>query len=124
MGGGRFVYRSEKKNLGGLVVRQDGNAGTSPATFIVGRYSQNIGRQNRIGALVSLRSNDADSLGNNLTYTVDGFMRYTQSLSLSYMISGTSTAGRNNGVAGALQLLYNSNVMVVVVERIGCRPAL
>ena len=107
--GGRFVYRSEKRNLGGLVVRQDGNAGTSPATFVVGRYSQNIGKQNRIGALVSLRSNDADSLGNNLTYTIDGFMRYTQSLSLSYMVSGTSAAGRSNGMAGALQLSYNSN---------------
>jgi hypothetical protein len=107
--GGRFVYRSEKKNLGGLVVRQEGNAATSPATFFVGRYSRNIGKQNRIGALVSLRSTDAGSPGNDLTYTLDGFMRYTQSLSLSYMLSGTSAAATANGLAGAFQLLYNSN---------------
>lgn len=107
--GGRFVNRSEKRNIGGLVVRQNGNNTSSPATFFLGRYSQNWGKQNRIGSLVSLRSNDIDSLGNNFTYTLDGFMRFTQGLSLGYLFSGTTANNQKNGSAGALQLVYNSN---------------
>ena len=47
--------------------------------------------------------------GINLTYTVDGFTRFTQRLSLSYLASGTSTRNLQNGFASALQLSYNTN---------------
>jgi hypothetical protein len=107
--GGRFVYRSEKRNIGGLIVRQNGDTDASQATFLVGRYFQNFGKQNRIGSLVSFRKNDRDSLGSNLTYTMDGFTRFTQSLAMNYMFSGTSGSDQKNGFAGAMQLSYNSN---------------
>jgi hypothetical protein len=107
--GGRLVYRSENRNYGGLFVRQEGNAQTSAANFFVGRYSQNIGKHNRIGVLLSYKTLDRESNANNLTYTIDGFMRFKQSLSMSYMLSGTSTGGSKNGIAGAMQMSYNTN---------------
>lgn len=107
--GGRLVYRSENRNYGGLFIRQEGNTQTSAANFFVGRYSQNIGKHNRVGVLLSYKSSDSNADANNLTYTVDGFMRFKQSLSLSYMLSGTNTGGSKNGIAGAIQMGYNTN---------------
>lgn len=108
--GGRFVYRSGKQNVGAMVVRQQGNATTSPATVGVARYSQNIGKQNRLGVLMSWWRDDVDTIRTQQTYTIDGFMRITQSLSLRYMMSTTTAAARRAaGVAGAWQLSYTTN---------------
>jgi len=47
--GARIVNRSTKSNTGFMYVRQKGNDINSATDFLVGRYSQNIGKQNRIG---------------------------------------------------------------------------
>lgn len=107
--GGRLVYRSENRNYGGLFIRQEGNSQTRAANFFVGRYSQNIGKHNRMGVLLSYKSLDNNADANNLTYTLDGFMRFKQRLSLSYMLSGTNTGGSKNGIAGAMQMSYTTN---------------
>jgi hypothetical protein len=113
--GARLVYRSAKVNAGGLFIRQEGDAITSPANFFVGRYSQNIGSQNRIGALVSFKSAD-DSAGvagaKNFTGTIDGFLRLNQALSESFMSSLTADFKGKTGFAGSSQLYYNSNNVV------------
>jgi len=110
--GARLVYRSDKSNAGALFIRQEGNGNTAPANFFAGRYSRNFGKQHRIGTLLSYKA--ADGRGSmpgarNFTGTIDGFFRFSQSLSLSLMGSSTSDLKDHNGYAAASQLLYNSN---------------
>lgn len=105
--GGRFVYRSSKKNFGAMIMRQQG-ADNIPATnFFIGRYSQNIGSQNRIGALVTVKDNKD---GNNIVSAVDGFFRLGESHQLNTMLihSTTSSSGKQ-GFSGFVQYYYTSN---------------
>jgi len=107
--GARLVYRSDKRSAGGLFIRQEGNAHTNPANFAVGRYSQNLGKQNRIGALLSYKTEDGTGGARNFTGTIDAFFRWNQSLSWSGMASATSSSKDRTGYAASSQLLYNSN---------------
>lgn len=109
--GARMVYRSDDKNMGGLFIRQAGNDNTNPANIFVGRYSQNLGKQNRLGALLSYKGEDNERgiAGiKNFTGTVDGFFRFGQGLSWSVMGSLTNNS-KQTGYSGASQLVYNSN---------------
>lgn len=113
--GARLVYRSDKRNAGGLFIRQDGNADTNPVNFIVGRYSQNFGKQNRIGTLLSYKAEETKgniSGTKNFTGTVDGFFRFSQSLSWSFMGSITADFKNHTGYSASSQLYYNSNKWV------------
>jgi hypothetical protein len=87
----RAVYRSTEESMGGLIVRQRASA-TAPTTwFGVGRYSANLpGGQNRLGAMLTLRQDEAfrPSTGNGSTGSeaarfngvgvVDGFFRASE----------------------------------------------
>lgn len=105
--GGRFVYRSAKLNYGGILMRQRG-VGETPATnFFVGRVSQNFGRQNRMGALLTVK-NRPD--GTNVVSTVDGFFRLADDQSLNAMvIQSTDTRTKQHGWAGFGQYFYSNN---------------
>lgn len=103
--GGRFVYRSSKRNFGAIAIRQR-EVGDSPATnFFVGRFSENFGQQNRIGGLVTVK-NHPD--GTNVVSTLDGFFRLgeTHSLTAMAMHSSSQYLGKQ-GFAGIAQY-YNS----------------
>lgn len=104
--GGRFVYRSTKRNYGTMLIRQR-ELDDSPATnFFVGRFSENFGAQNRIGGLVTIKNHPG---GTNVVSTVDGFFRLGESHSLTAMVmhSTTSDDSGKRGVAGIAQY-YNS----------------
>jgi hypothetical protein len=105
--GGRFVYRSARKNFGAMIMRQRKSETIPGTNFFIGRYSQNIGKQNRLGALVTLKDNKD---GNNLVSTIDGFFRFNESHSLSTMFthSHTSMTGKN-GFSGFAQYYYTTN---------------
>ena len=68
--GGRFVYRSLKRNYGAIVMRQRGVGDTPATNFFVGRFSENFGKQNRIGGLLTIK-NRPD--GSNIVATIDVF---------------------------------------------------
>jgi hypothetical protein len=118
--GARLVYRSLKTNYGGLLMRQRG-LGNSPATtFAVGRFSQNIGPQSRVGTLLTLRDEASlpDSAGRmnqpgrtNWVGAVDGFFRLSESQSVNTMVmlSGTSGNQTDRGFAGYAQYLLQTN---------------
>jgi hypothetical protein len=104
------VYRSERRNAGALLVRQEGNAHTGPADLLVGRYSENFGQQNRIGVLISHKKMErGGTTPDNFTGSVDGFFRFGQGLSWSWMASSTADGRGRYGFSGSSQLYYNSN---------------
>lgn len=104
--GGRFVYRSSKLNYGAIVMRQ-ADSGSIPATnFFVGRLSENFGKQNRIGGMVSVKNNPG---GSNIESTIDGFFRLGESHSLNtILVQSTSTNTGKNGFAGFAQYYYST----------------
>jgi Domain of unknown function (DUF5916)/Carbohydrate family 9 binding domain-like len=105
--GGRFVYRSLKRNYGAIAMRQRA-LGESPATnFFVGRFSENFGKQNRIGGLVTVKNQPENT---NLVSTLDGFFRLSESHSINAMASHSfDTQTGRQGFAGAAQYYYTTN---------------
>lgn len=102
--GGRFVNRSIQRNYGVMFVRQRGNEDNLATNFFVGRYSQNIGKQNRIGYLSTIR-NDADH--SNFTNSIDGFFRLNASSYIKTMaMLSNSSNGKDNGFAGYYQFVH------------------
>ena len=114
--GARLVYRSLNRNYGGMVIRQRGIPGSPTTDFVVGRYSENIGHQNRIGGLLTLKNVHAtDSLGSRQygTVALDGFFRLNQTLSYSAMLMSTLGSGSSNqGMSAYSQLFYRTNQIV------------
>lgn len=105
--GGRYVYRSKKRNFGTILMRQRKNAITPGTNFFVGRYSENIGQQSRIGGLVTIKNNDS---GTNVLAAVDGFFRLGESHSISSMlIRSANNNGGKDGFAGYAQYYYTTN---------------
>lgn len=105
--GGRFVHRSSKRNYGAILMRQR-ELGESPATnFFVGRYSENLGKQNRVGGLVTVKNQPG---GTNVVSTLDGFFRLAESHSLNALVMHSNTnADGKQGFAGIAQYYYSSN---------------
>ncbi|GAB3891504.1 carbohydrate binding family 9 domain-containing protein [Spirosoma agri] len=114
--GARLVYRSLNRNYGGMYIRQRGIPGSPATDFAVGRYVENVGKQNRIGGLFALKNvHDGDGIDGhqNGTVAIDGFFRLGQSLSYSAMIIGSLTSGASQqGMAAYSQFMYRSNQLV------------
>ncbi|WP_448520205.1 DUF5916 domain-containing protein [Rhodoflexus sp.] len=114
--GARYVYRSVQRNYGGILMRQGGDATHAPITYAVGRYSQNLGKQNRAGALITYRDEEGMNgrpSSRNMVAAADAFFRFSQSLNLNTMvIKSIDTDSTGNGFAGFAQFRYNSNNLV------------
>lgn len=113
--GARMVYRSSGRNFGTILMRQAEYNGTPAVNIYVGRYSENFGKRNRIGALYTLKVNGdtpAVSGSQSSLAAVDGFFRFGKSSSLQTMIMrSNSTNGTGAGYGGYAQYLYTSNWM-------------
>lgn len=132
--GARLVYRSIKRNYGGMLIRQRGIMGSPTTYFAVGRYVENVGKQNRIGGLFTIKNTHGLSTDSvqiparqNGTVAIDGFFRLSQALAYNAMLIGsmtsdspirhTATSGSNAGVAGYSQFLYRSNQLVAYLTQ-------
>jgi hypothetical protein len=105
--GSRLVYRSAKRNYGAMLIRQREQNGTPATNFFVTRYSENLGSQNRVGALVTVRNRPDYS---NIVSAVDGFFRVKEEHSVNAMaIHSVSTNNKQNGFAGFAQYFYSNN---------------
>lgn len=105
--GARFVHRSVRSNYGGMYIRQRAQGNTPATNFFIGRLSQNFGKQNRIGGLLTAKQNE---LNTNWLTTIDGFSRFDEANSLSWMVSNSyDTQTKTNGVAAAAQYYYSNN---------------
>lgn len=106
--GTRFVYRSEQRNVGGIYMRQGEGDGDPFTNFFVGRYSENFGKQNRIGAIATTKSSPTSVQS---TGAVDAFVRFNDKFSFSGM--GTLTQDTRTGEQGFAeysQFLYKGNI--------------
>lgn len=102
--GARLVNRSLKSNTGFMYVRQKGNDVNSATDFLVGRYSQNIGKQNRIGGIATLKN---DSNHANFTASADGFFRINESTSINTMAMLSKSSNESTtGLAAHYQLVH------------------
>ena len=109
--GTRFVFRSEKRNLGGIYMRQGEGDGDPFTNFFVGRYSENFGKQNRVGVIVTTKSSPSSVQS---TGAVDAFIRFNDKFSFSGM--GTLTQDSRNGDQGFAeygQFLYKTNLVTL-----------
>jgi len=111
--GGRFVYRSLKRTAGVMAMRQRESITTPATNFFVGRYSENFGKQNRIGGLLTYKNN---SDGTNTVGAIDGFFRMGESHSLNTMLIVSNSDSKDpsivdgkNAFAGYAQYYYTSN---------------
>jgi hypothetical protein len=105
--GSRVVYRSEQRNIGGIFMRQGAGDGDPYTNFYVGRYSENVGAQNRIGAIVTSKQSISKQQS---TAALDAFFRFNQKLSFSGMATLTQDSrGNQDGVAAYGQFLYTTN---------------
>ena len=90
----RLVSRTARRSFGGMVVRQRNHDQTPTSHVAVGRFIQNVGSTNRIGALATVR-HDEGIAGMpsvlNAVGTVDGQIRFTRTLTLRWMGSASRT---------------------------------
>jgi len=112
--GGRFVYRSLKRNFGGILMRQRSYKDNPLTYYAVARFSENIGEQNRIGGLITVKNqntlNDTVQGYTNTTGSFDGFFRINESLSFNFMATGSSSGKyKGNGFSGYAQFMHKNN---------------
>jgi len=111
--GARLISRTESRNIGALFVRQRSN-NTSPVShFGVARYSQNLGNSNRVGALATFRqdeSYDGNPAELNMVGAIDGLFRFTNTITLQGMVSGSLTKEtEGDGLASYVWLANRTN---------------
>lgn len=106
----RAVHRSVQRNAGILYMHQRPSDHTPGKHVAVGRYVQNIGKQNRLGILTTMSAASEDNEYVNWLGAVDGFFRLGEAHSVNTMVmqSGYTDDG-SSGIAGYLQYLYTSN---------------
>lgn len=107
----RLVNRSMKTNYGILVTRQRGYDTLSSANMMVGRYSRNFGKQNRLGGIATMKSiNSANGSYTNWVGGLDGFFRFDAAQSLNVMaMQSINSDGTGKGFGGYAQYYYATN---------------
>jgi hypothetical protein len=107
----RLVNQTASYSTGGLLMRQRSDDAHPTSWFGVGRYTQNIGTNARLGALATVRHDEAfGSVGakTNAVGAVDGFMRLSDPVWLRGMLSLSSDSG-STGFAGYAELRVDEN---------------
>ncbi len=111
--GGRITNKTNKNTIGALYVKQQASNNSPNTHFGVFRYSQNYGKENNVGIMLTHRlmeTNNTSSLTNNTTITIDGLIRPKQELSISYLASASKDEINNTwGYSGYFSTKYNSN---------------
>lgn len=102
-GGLRSVWRDARFNAGALLIRQEGRDSTGPTLFGVARASRNFGGASRVGVLaVGQRDNGRFGQPTTTSNTValDGFARFSPTISADWMLSATDNARTNERGVG------------------------
>ncbi|MGM0589629.1 MAG: DUF5916 domain-containing protein [Bacteroidota bacterium] len=105
----KAVHRSLKRNTGVLYMHQRSSQISPDKHVAVGRYSQNIGKQNRVGVLTTMSASPQENTM-NWVGALDGFFRLDEEHSVKMMLmqSGYSD-DRPSGFASYMQYRFTSN---------------
>jgi hypothetical protein len=113
--GARFVNRDIQRSYGGMYIRQQEAGQSAAQNLFIGRYTENIGNTNHIGALLTLKNDEGINSKNgynNIVGAVDGFFRFGKAQSLSFMVlNSDNTDTKKTGSAAYAQYFYTSNVI-------------
>lgn len=105
-GGLRLVNQSTKSNFGLMAIREQ-DVKVSERYNFVGRYSKNLGKQNRIGFIATTRIREENT---NLVGGLDGFFRLGKAHSLGFMtLLSQDIDLKKRGFGGYLQYQYTTN---------------
>ncbi len=113
--GTRYTMRNEKRAIAGLYIHQAATDNSPAASFAVGRYLQNYGKENNVGVMLTHRMDEASSeLGtaqrHNSTLTIDGLIRPKDELTISYMVSASRDNSNDTlGLAGRFFMGNSTN---------------
>jgi len=94
IGGARLAGKSGKNNVGVLDIQTDSAFGRPGDNFFVGRYSRDVLRRSRVGALFVNKQSMDGSMHFNRTMGVDANLAIGRSLQISSFLAKTSTPGR------------------------------
>ncbi len=104
----RYTSRDESKAIAGLMVHQAAGESTPEALFSSARFLKNYDKENNVGIMFTnkynIRSDALNQEGySNTTLTVDGLVRPTDELTMSYLITGSKNSNEDQiGVAGKI----------------------
>lgn len=111
--GGRYINRTIKQSIGGILIKQRETDNSPNTIFGVGRYSRFLGKQNRIGGMAIVKSkNDLGQIAGytNMVGMIDGFFRLNQSKSIDFMvIPSANSNGTGEGLSSFMRFIHNSN---------------
>lgn len=94
LGGVRVAGKSGRNNIGALDIQTDDGFGVSGANFFVGRYSRDVLKRSRIGAIFINKDNVNDAHFNR-TMGVDANIAPTSNLQLQAYLAKTETPGKD-----------------------------
>jgi len=111
----RFTDRTKDRTFASLYVHQEGTAEQGAADFGVLRYLKNYGKENNIGVMFTDRVDEAAprkgfNTKNNSTFTVDGLVRPSNTLSIQYLTSVSNNNSPDSlGFANYFKIKYFDN---------------
>lgn len=94
IGGVRLAGKSGRHNIGLLDIQTDAAYGKPGDNFLVGRYSSDILKRSRVGALF-INKDTMNSAHHNRTFGADANLAVGRNLQITSFIAKTSTPGRD-----------------------------
>lgn len=110
-GGLRFTNQNSKQALGILAMSQRQTDSSPESQFGVFRYSRYLGRQSRLGSMVTFRNDQGINANRNFTYTLDGVFRPNQKFNVQGMVSASMDDRLGNGIASQVWTSYRTNLL-------------
>ena len=95
LGGVRLAGKSGKNNIGMLDIQTDDAFGRPGDNFFVGRYSRDVFRRSRVGAIFINKDTVGGSSHFNRTLGVDANLAPSANLQINSYLAKTQTPGRN-----------------------------
>lgn len=96
LGGARVAGKSGRNNIGALDIQTDNAFGVPGANFFVGRYSRDVFKRSRVGAIFINKDNVDDPTGHfNRTMGVDANLAPSSTLQVQGYLAKTETPGKS-----------------------------
>ncbi|MEP6783720.1 MAG: DUF5916 domain-containing protein, partial [Acidobacteriota bacterium] len=94
-GGARVAGKSGRNNIGALDIQTDNAFGIPGSNFFVGRYSRDVFKRSRVGAIFINKDNVDDPAGHfNRTMGVDANLALSSTLQVQGYLAKTETPGK------------------------------